>query len=217
MSTIADWFNSLPRAGKWLVVFVLFVAAYLLAIEPALDAANAARTRADNLEAALLRERRLLAPESDSGQTLELGMGNFGLPRHPAEAGARPEALQRTVNAVLLEHGVTNATYSERSGAIGAEEAAGVVGAGFRLSRFVLDVSFDADPRVVIAILSALESSRDVTAVSRVRIDKGSAGRARSGSSGSGRDVRATIAVESWIAAPEAPRSSVAIGTGGRS
>lgn len=212
MNALLDAYLRMPRAGRWLVLFAVFVGAYLLVIEPVLDATNAARTRADNLESALRRERQLLAPESDTGRMLELGMENFGLPRHPAEPGARPEALQRTVNAVLIKHGVTNATYSERSAAIRSDDAVGVVGLGNRLDRYVLDVSFDAEPSVVVAILSDLERSRDVTAVSRVRIDKSGAGRSRSGQSGAGRDVRASIAVETWIAAPDASGSSLAAG-----
>lgn len=216
MNALIDAYFRMPRAGRWLVLFVLFVGAYLLVVEPALDATNAARSRADNLESALQRERRLLAPESDTGQMLELGMENFGLPRHPAEPGARPEVLQRTVNAVLIRHGVTNATYSERSAAIRSDEAAGVVGLGNRLDRYVLDVSFDAEPAVVVAILSDLENARDVTAVSRVRIDKSGAGRSRTGQTGTGRDVRASIAVETWIAAPDTAGASLAGSAGVR-
>jgi len=209
MNRLIELVTRMPRAGRWLLVFVAFIAIYLLAIEPALDAASVARARADSLESDLRRERLLLAPSSRAGGELERAVSTFGLPRHPADAGARPEALQRTVNAILLDHGVENAAYSERSGAIRADEAGAVVGATARLDRYVLDVAFEAAPGTVMAILADLEQDREVTAVSRVKIDKavGGGGRSRDSSDDAppappARTVRVMIAVESWIAAP---------------
>ncbi len=215
MNNLFDTFNRLPRAARWLLLFGAFVALYYLVLEPALDAANSARNRADRLETALRRERELLAINSQVGRELERGVATYGLPRHPTDPGARPEALQRAVNAILIAHGVGNAVYSERSGTIRADEAVAVVSPGARLDRFVLDVTFEATPETTVAILADLEKASEVTAVSRIKLDKSGAGRARTPSAG-GRTVRVSIAVESWIAAPGAASSTASAAWEGR-
>lgn len=216
MNKLLDSFNTLPRAVRWLLIFAAFLAAYYLVLEPALDATNTARNRADQLEATLRRERSLLAANSLAGRELERGAATYGVPRHPTDPTARPETLQRSVNTILLKHGVENAVYSERSGTIRPDEAVAVVGAAAKLDRYVLDVIFETTPAVAMAILADLEQASEVTAVSRIKIDKSLAGRGRSADAGSGRAVRVTIAVESWIAAPAATSSTASSGWEGR-
>lgn len=212
MSKLIDSFNRMPRSARWLAGFGAFLGLYYGVLEPSLDAANTARDRADRLEIALRRERALLAANSQAGRELERGVATYGLPRHPTDPAARPETLQRAVNAILLKHGVENATYSERSGIIRADEAAAVVGAGSKLDRFVLDVTFEASPDDTIAILADLEQAPDVTAVSRIKIDKAVATRSRGSEESHSRTVRVTIAVESWIAGPGAASSTASAG-----
>ncbi len=212
MSSVSDRLNRMPRSMRWLLAFAAFLALYFGVLEPALTAASTSRDRADRLEATLRRERSLLAANSQAGRELERGVATYGLPRHPTDTAARPEMLQRAVNAILVKHGVGNAAYSERSGTIPATEAATVVGAGARLERFVLDVTFEASPENAIAILADLEQASEVTAVSRIKLDKSGAGRARNGASSGSRVVRVTIAVESWIASPGTGRSTASAG-----
>ncbi len=197
---LLELLNQLPRAAKWLVVFAAFIVAYFAVIEPTLNATNVARNRADRLEAALRRERALLATNSETGRMLSTGIRTYGLPRHPTDANVRPETLQRTASSILLDHGVENATYNERPSTIRTEEATAVVGSNNRLERFVVDVTFETSPTEAMAILADLEQARDITAVSRVKIDKALNNRGRADDSSGLRIVRVTITVESWIA-----------------
>lgn len=214
MSSLAESYNRVPRAMRWLVLFGAFIAAYYIVLEPTLDSANRARDRADRLEASLRRERALATSVGRAGGEFDRAVRTYGLPRHPTDPEVRPESLQRAVNAILMKHGVSNATYSERLGAIPSSDAVAVVGAAARLDRFVLDVSFDAAPADALAILSDLEQAREVTSISRVKFDKSAAGRSRDGGEG-GRMVRVNIAVESWIAGRSAT-STASLPFGGR-
>jgi hypothetical protein len=183
---------------RWLIVFGVFIIAYYIVLEPTLDAANTARNRADVLEAAVRRDRAMLASAARRGGEIDRAVVTYGLPRHPARPDARPEGLQRAVNMILMDNGVSNATYSERSAPIRSDEAVRVVGQAAKLDRFVLDVTFEASPERAMAILAKLEQAEEVTSISRVKIDKSAAGRGRD--SDGARTVRVNIAVESWIA-----------------
>ena len=208
MSKLSDSFNRMPRAMRWLSFFGAFLVLYFGVLEPSLVAANAARDRADRLEIALRRERALLATNSQAGRELERAVKTYGLPYHPTDPALRAEALQRGVNAVLMKHRVEDASYNERSGTISADAATAVVGATSKLDRFVLDVTFEATPEDAIAILADLEQTPEVTAVSRIKMDKALAGRSRD----SGGTVRVTITIESWIAARVASTSTASAG-----
>lgn len=215
MNSLIESYKRVPRALRWLLFFGGFIVVYYAVLEPALDSANRARDRADRLEASLRRERAISSSAGRPGGELDRAVRTYGLPRHPTDPEARPESLQRTVNAILMKHGVSNATYSERMGAIPSSDAAAVVGAAAKLDRFVLDVSFDASPADALAILSDLEQAREVTSISRVKIDKAAAGRSRDSGEG-GRVVRVNIAVESWIAGRSSSASTASLSFGGR-
>jgi hypothetical protein len=74
----------------------------------------------------------------------------------------------------------------------------GAAGAG--VERVVLDLTFEAPPETVMAIVSELEHAREVAAVARVDMRKAEARSGESGGGGSGeRTVRATISPEAWV------------------
>lgn len=213
LSSFSETYNRVPRAMRWLIVFGVFILGYYLVLEPSLDSANQARDRADRLETALRRDRAMLASGGRRGGELDRSVTVYGLPRHPTEPDARPENLQRAVNKILMDQGISNATYSERSGVIPADKAVAVVGQAARLERFVLDVTFETTPERAMSILATLEQTPEVTAISRVKIDKSTNSRDRDSG---GRIVRVNIAVESWIAGRAPGISTATAAAGGR-
>ena len=76
---------------------------------------------------------------------------------------------------------------------LGGEEAA--------VRRIVRDVSFDCSPDTMVEVLSDLERSPDVSAVSRVFVRKLTNSGTRSSSSA--RNVGVTVSVETWAIARE--------------
>lgn len=217
MSAITQKYNSLPRAARWLLLTVGVVVVYFGVVEPVLEATNAAKTRADLLATDLAKERALSSTDSEQGRVLETGRRSFGEPLLPEDKANKPETLHSVVDRILEEHAVAKSTKSERHIRIAGDEAVKLLGSlvsTMTAERLILDISFEATPETVTAVLAALEQAREVAAISRVEIRRQDAGRdPRAGSSSSGsRIVKATISPEAWIVTP----STAAAGGGTR-
>ncbi len=214
MSTLVRKFNALPRSGKWLVWTLVLVVAYFGIIEPALEMTAASKARADALAADLERERALTTTDSDQGRTLASGRLSFGEPYLPDNPANKPEALHNVVDAILAKHGIGNRVKAERHVRLPNDEAAlllGPLGAGNNVERLILDITFEAAPDVVAAIIAEFEQAKEVAAISRVEIrrpDVGGAGRGAVPSSGA-KVVKATVSPEAWVLAGSSAGSNV--------
>ena len=203
MNALLLKYNSLPRAGKWLVWALAVIVAYFGVVEPVLNATNAARARADTLAAGLDKERALTSPDSDQGRILENGRRSFGEPYLPEDPNNRPEALHSLVDTILEKRGVSSRVKSERRIRIAGDEAVKLLGplaASSVVERLILDVTFEAAPDTIVAILADLEQAKEVAAVSRVEIRRLDTGGGRSGAPASNaKIVKATLSPEAWI------------------
>ena len=102
------------------------------------------------------------------------------------------------VNGILENHNITDSTINERpkvqmSGL--TPDQASALGIA-SVDRLILEVTFEASPESVIAILAELERSPEIASVSRVKID-----RSISRLADDEHLVRATLTPEAWIAA----------------
>ncbi|MBX3357758.1 MAG: hypothetical protein KF745_04950 [Phycisphaeraceae bacterium] len=206
MTALLRRFHALPRAARWLTVFVACMIAYFAIIEPILDRTNAFVTAADNAEASLARERSLAADWSNPARPLAVARTTFGTPALPGPVTSRTAALFARVNTILDAHNI-RAEIAQKQVSLAAEQAAILAQPGERIDRLILDVTFEADPATVATVLAELERSDEVTAVSRVAIRRADS---RSGRSESGSNtVRAELAAEAWV------RSLPSTSTGG--
>lgn len=205
MTRIRAFYAALPRAGKWLVWLVAFVAGFIIINDGVLTWHDRWTQRADVLETRLRRLRELGDVSSEQGRVIATRMTNFGRPALPSSSTQVAESLTRRINYVFDDAGIDDRTQTEKSASFKAK------GSDARVDRVIIEVTFEADPRTVASILAALESAPEVTTISRARIDKQNAGysggrNGGSASSGSrGGLVRATLAVEGW-ANPEGRR-----------
>jgi hypothetical protein len=204
ISSLLSAYRKLPRAGKWLVAFAGFCIAYFAVIDPIMAHTAEVRSRADTLEADAARDRALADAESDDGRALAAGVSNFGAPLVPSDRANRAESFRSAVDAVLERHGVTNSTQTERESAFGsAAQIETVAGPGARVRRVALELTFEATPEAVVAVIADLERTPGVAAVGRVRIDR-AATAARFGfeeesTEDPTRLVRATVVPEAWV------------------
>ena len=197
MSALIQQFTSLPRAVKWLIYLMLFMVGFFLLIKPALNFSDTVSEKAAKLESALAARNDFNASESGNGGIITALQGVYGTPLRPG-GGLNPESFRRVVNGILENHNITDSTINERpkvqmSGL--TPEQASALGIA-SVDRLILEVTFEAHPEDVIAILAELERSPEVASVSRVKIDK-----AVSRLADDDHLVRATLTPEAWIAA----------------
>lgn len=206
MNSLLLKYNALPRAGKWLLGALAVVVVYFGVVEPVLDATNTARSRADALAAGLEKERTLTSSDSDQGRILENGRRSFGEPFLPEDPGNHPEALHSLVDAILEKRGVSSRVKNERRIRIAGDEAVkllGALAASSNLERLILDLTFEASPETITAILADLEQAKEVAAISRLEIRRLDVGGGRGAPAASGaKVVKATISPEAWILTP---------------
>ncbi|HYE02434.1 MAG TPA: hypothetical protein VD963_04270 [Phycisphaerales bacterium] len=177
-----------PRAARWAFLASLGIVLYFGLVEPALDARARAAARAEALANQLDQERLLAA----SAQSIPAALAAPALPRPAAEA---KQALYERVNTILAEHGVS-ADRSERLAALVPNPAiADLVSPGQSLERLIIDLTFEAAPEVITAVVADLEAAPEVTALARVSLRRAES---RAGGGASGR-VRAIVSPETWV------------------
>lgn len=215
MKRLVDSVMRLPRAARWAVLAAVVFGAYFLVVEPLLDLTNRHAAAADAIESNLRRAGELSSDDSDTGRIIATGIRAFGRPKLPTDPSARPEVIHRVVDDVLELHGVENRTKTERSSTLTGERARALAEGG-RIERYIVEVSFDAPQEAVAGIIADLERSPEISAVSRVKIDRTAVG-GRWGEESADEHgmVRATIAAETWVFIRARPGS--AGGGGGES
>ncbi len=198
MSALVQQFRALPRAAKWLAYLGVVLVAYFAVVWPLLKVSDSVNSKAAQLKLEIAQINELRS-DVGAGGDLRKGRLAYGNPQRPEDGKVSPESFTRVVNGILDANGVEDRNVTERRVRATGEQAG-------NYERLILDITFEAKPATVIAVLSDLEKASEVAAVGRVRIDKGNA-----------RDeeqqlVRATIAPEAWIGsgagAPSAPSST---------
>lgn len=196
MTSVIDRIKSWPRALKWALLGAIIIAAYFVAIEPAIDTYNSWKGGADVAQARLAAFERDEDVRQQERQAIELGLRQFGRVAFPGEERARSEDLNRVIEQVFSRHDVRDRTQTTRRAPLGQGPIDKSIASDQRIDRLIIDVQFDATPEQIAGVVADLEQSEVVAAVSRVQLRKaadGDRGRA------SGRIVRANLSVEAWL------------------
>lgn len=197
MSLSDTWRNTSPVIRWSLVAGVVVLGGYF-ALTPLWNKAESLKRRGDSLESALRKRADFATEKSIDGAVITGTLEKLGSPNMPGKLKA--EAFARVVDGVLSRNQVVGSV-TERKVRL-ATEATATLGMG-TIDRLILEVTFEATPDTVVAILAELEKAPEVAAVSRVRIDKSVARDEGS------QTVRATITPEAWVlAADSSARSS---------
>ena len=187
--SIADRFQSLPRAARWGILAGGIFVSYFAIVEPMLDAINRANSAADDRATALTS----LAKGATGGTSeLALGIRKFGDISLPGDPDTRSVALNRRVSDVLKKHNIKDSTSTSRVMPLGQGPLKDVYGESERIDRLIREVVFDATPEDIAGVISDLESSPEVAAISRVQIRRGD------NKDTAGRILKATVAAEAW-------------------
>lgn len=215
MKSLMSRYLAFPRAGRWLVLLCVVVGAYFLVVDPVLLKTNQLNDAADATADALAREKAIADDWAGPGRPLSAARDAFGEPLLPGADAQRKQALYTRVNQILDKHRV-RPEISERTSTVRDDRTEILREGADRIDRLTLDLTFEADPATVIAVLSELEQAPEVTAVARVQMRRVETGRTGGGgggggAGGGGHRVRAVLSPETWV------RVSAVSGTGGRS
>ena len=178
-------YASLPRAGRWLVWFVLIFLGYFAVIEPALDFRASQRVKAERLIAAVNEEMELTGGEAGAAQARVSARQWFGPTLHPTDREMTRAAVDSAINGVLSKHGVEariaesvdrlrgaggGGVVAAGGGGAGGNASLSLVGPGQQVERLVLTLTFDASPEVATAVISDLERSPAIAGLSSVSL-----------------------------------------------
>jgi hypothetical protein len=214
MTAVMNWFQTLPRAGKWGVLFAIACAAYFGILEPAMLTTSRLSAKADALDESLSKLDALGGSGGDA-----VALSSFGAPLLPGDPESRQDLVYNAVNTILARHGVRDRDITERQSPLRNEDAAALLGssatapvAGERsgVTRLILEITFDASPETISAVVADLEAAPEIATISRVKVDRnsGANGSRSSRGRGSSRNLRATIVPEAWVATSQRSGSS---------
>jgi hypothetical protein len=192
MSRYIEAISALPRAAKWALVALVAVALYFTVVERTIDLINAYSAGADLSATTLNKYAASSEPQKRALDTLKIGFRTFGDVDFPADQTTRAGAFNSAVDKILKEQKVS-AKSRTKNAPLGAGPLNAKVGPDQRIERMVRDIEFDATPEAVGAVVSALERSPVVAAVSKVQI------RTIDSKEKGARQVHAAITVEAWF------------------
>lgn len=200
MSTLLKRIETLPRAMRWALYGVMALALYFGIVEGALDATNSIRARADAKAALLAQYEQNRATLEAADKQVAIGVMRFGSVEMPSESETRAVEFNRVIDGILSRHDLVERSSTSRTVPLAGNTSLGlVVGSDFRVDRLVSDLQFVGTPEAATEIIADLERHPLVTTVSRVQLRKAE-GR------DSGRNVRASLSVETWVLAKKGKR-----------
>jgi hypothetical protein len=193
-------YRALPRSGRWLIIFGLFVVAYFAVLEPVMERTGHYKSQADGLARSLGEKAQIRGKIADNAGVIEQLTGLFGRPTPPADRSRRSSALEKRINTIFSEHQVSNqrTTYREPV-ALTTEAPRALAGPKDRLERLAAELTFETDIPTLMAILTQLEQSPEVSGVTKISIRKvAPSGRSREKDG----PVQVNLTAETWIVTP---------------
>ncbi len=191
-------FQDLPRAIRWLVCAVGFVALFY-AWDTTLGAvARDWAGKADDIEAGVrtVAHGDALTRELRQQRDTIIGLGSVIEPRRESDGRGR---LTNAVVAVLRDgdHSATDVSFDLSGGTDRLREdlSRTIARAGHRISRLTGTLKFEASPADAIAIMADLERHEEVEAIRKVSLLKASNGK-----------VAVNLILEAWVEVPSRKR-----------
>ena len=205
MQKIAQWYRTLPRSGRWLVIAGLVLLGYF-PIDWALGVANSINASADRYASLIRRNNSGVSDQKLQMATMTQAVQTFGVVNEPTDAKTAGDAITKRVNAVLKANRIKDFKIRDRMLSLPNNgPLAATLAPGESIDRMIKDVEFDASPDTLVAILSQLEQSPEVAAVSQVRLGKATGGGSRGSSAP--RVLTVSLSIETWVKGRKAGRA----------
>lgn len=182
-----EWFDALPRVGKWIVLAAIGAGVLLLFRNVVWPRADALNTRADRTEAlieASVRRAEAL-PSSVVDRALAYGPNSV-----PGREAAAKDKFANAVAAIMSKRGVGTYGFDVRSSQGLSGDVLPTVAAELNgtMARTIAELKFEASGETVNGIISDLERSPDVDAITDLRLTY----------SNKTKRVAAALSIERW-------------------
>ena len=180
-------FKELERVWQWVILAVAFLVIFLIWSEGIAPIGDAWAERSDQIELDL--QRTSGGNEIDrSAASAAMIYGPVELPNTKAAGSLE---LTEVVQGILADNGITNDTfYQSQSTNIKTGTLPGLARPGEKMERIKGELDFESTPAKAMSIISQLEQSPIIEAVSYVSIRKEGAGK-----------IRAKLTLEAWVRA----------------
>ncbi|MFZ4573163.1 MAG: hypothetical protein ACOYN0_02120 [Phycisphaerales bacterium] len=193
MSSLAARWSTFPRAIRWAVLAGAGIAFYFGVAEPVLDATALIKSRADAKAAVLAQYQQNRLQLESADKMVAVGVSRLGNIEMPVASETRAVEFNRVIDEILSRHDLADRSSTSRSVPLGNNAALNlVVDSADRVERLVTDLQIVAEPEAIAQIIADFERHPLVTTISRVQMRKAE-GR------DSGRSIRATLSVETWV------------------
>lgn len=192
MQTLLQQYQKMSRVMRLATLAAVGLALYFLwdnSIRPATDILK----RDADAIASNVSELQRIEAEAERLKNLNKALvWNIGPVRPPVAVAEGSKQFNDVVLNVLQKHGATNTNFSSRSRGKLPRSALVTYANGRRIDRLTGDIKFDASPEKAAAIIAELEASPHIESVTSLRLARDT-----------GRKVRVTLTVETWVLATE--------------
>ncbi|MFZ2874303.1 MAG: hypothetical protein WAZ94_07455 [Phycisphaerales bacterium] len=196
MSGFKQTWQRLPRAGRWLGVFLVFLGLYFFIVEPGVDLFLRYAALGDVHRATLAKYAEAKDEVRRADDVVKLGMAHFGAVEFPGDYNQRTRELNTAIDGILATNGVEGYTGTTRTVAMGQGLVTKRLPEDSRVERLTRTIDFTAHPGAVAGVLADLEQTPVVSTISSVQL------RQVEGRDGeSGRLLNAVITIETWVTA----------------
>ena len=126
-------------------------------------------------------------------KTVALGVSRLGNVEMPVVSETRAVEFNRVIDSILSKHDLSERSSTSRTVPLGNKSGLStVIDSAYQVERLVTDLQLVAEPEAIAEIIAEFEKHPIVTTLSRVQLRKAE-GR------DVGRNVRASISVETWV------------------
>jgi hypothetical protein len=164
-------FNRLPRVQKWLVYFLLAIAAYF-GIEWILDRARIQAAAVQVLQTQRAERMKMAEQSASGGGLVERSIVAFGAPSEPLRGSDPVDRLNRTVDELLRKHSITAKRRTSKPASPLAVGQNAAEFRGQRLMRYQLDLTIETTTPKFLALLKDMESSPNLAGIASIRMQK---------------------------------------------
>jgi hypothetical protein len=181
MARVQAW----PRSTQWVFWAAVGTIAFLIWDATVADLGASWSARADRIEVQIKEVNTPILLTSSVKNSIS-SFGNIELPRSKAEGGA---AMTDAVHAILSSHNVKDDEYTRtKSSKMKNGSMRGIANSGQQLEAVIGDIRFEATQENILRIISDLEGSPWIDAVSDIRLTKKDK-----------RMIRVDLSVEAWV------------------
>jgi hypothetical protein len=181
MARVQAW----PRSTQWVFWAAVGTIAFLIWDATVADLGASWSARADRIEVQIKEVNTPILLTSSVKNSIS-SFGNIELPRSKAEGGA---AMTDAVHAILSSHNVKDDEYTRtKSSKMKNGSMRGISNSGQQLEAVIGDIRFEATQENILRIISDLEGSPWIDAVSDIRLTKKDK-----------RMIRVDLSVEAWV------------------